>query len=101
LSTEGEVFEPGQEPLVAPGVRAIVFDAPAGIYVSWISAEREGSGDVGRFIDSLPKDRRVVFPNVISNRLARMLERRGFEASEESAPEFGRVDIFERLPRSA
>ncbi len=84
---------------MAPGVRAHVFDMPQGIYIPMIIAEREGAGDVGRYLDSLPKDRRVVFPTVISARLRGMLERRGFRQSTEWAPEFEEhVEIHERRP---
>jgi len=94
---EGELFMPGEEPLVAPGVRALVFDTPRGIYIPMIIAEREGAGDVARYLDALPKDRRVVFPTVISARLRGMLERRGFRESHEWAPEFQEhVEIHER-----
>lgn len=90
---------PGEEPLVAPGVRAMVFDTPEGIYIPMIIADREGSGDVGRYLDSLPKDRRLVFPTVISARLRGMLERRGFRETTEWSPEFQEhVEIHERRP---
>lgn len=63
-----------------------------------IAAERPGRGDVARYLDSLPKNRRVVFPTVISALLRGMLQRRGFELTSEWSPEFGEhVDIYERL----
>jgi hypothetical protein len=34
---------------------------------------------VGRWLDTLPMDRKVVVPAVVSGRLAGMLARRGFE----------------------
>ncbi len=87
----------GEDPLVAPGVRAVVFDTPKGIYIPIISAERPGCGDVARYLDALPADRRVVFPTVVSARLRAMLERRGFRPSTEWAEEFQQhVDIYER-----
>ena len=96
--SQPETFMPGEEPEVAPGVRAMVFDTPNGIYIPVIIADRPGRGDVARYLDSLPATRRVVFPTVISARLRAMLERRGFELTSEWSPEFWEhVDIYERL----
>jgi hypothetical protein len=81
--TQADTFMPGEEPLVSPGVRALVFETPEGVYIPFIAAEREGAGDVGRYLDALPTDRRIVFPTVISARLRGMLERRGFRPNVE------------------
>jgi hypothetical protein len=95
----GDFFTPGAEPIVSPGVRAIVFDVPDGIYIPWIHAEHEGGGDVGRYLDGLPRDRRIVFPTVMNQRLVGMLERRGFVQTHEWSPEFAKnVEIWERHP---
>lgn len=97
----GDLIMPGAEPEIAPGVRGVVFDTGNGIYVPLVSAERPGSGDVAKWLDGLPRDRRVVFPNVISARLAEMLRKRGFVETTEFAPEFGEhVDIMERAPQN-
>lgn len=72
----------GQVPL-APGVHGAVFDTPEGIYIPIISADNPGSGDIGRYLNSLPRDRVVKFPCVLSQRLQEMLERRGFVESQE------------------
>lgn len=75
---------------LAPGVRGYTVDmGEQGLYIPLIDAEAPGSGDVGRYLDSLPKDRRVVVPNVISARLAGMLDRRGFVVVQEWAEQFG------------
>lgn len=98
LRTAAPTFKPGEEPLVAPGVRAIVFDTPAGIYIPIIIADRPGCGDVARYLDTLPLRRRVVFPTVISARLRAMLERRGFRSSIEWVPEVQEhMEIYERV----
>jgi hypothetical protein len=95
----GSYYEPGQEPLVAPGVRAIMFDVPEGIYVPFVMAASQGAGDVGRWLDGLPPDRRIVFPSVLSARLRGMLQRRGYQQGTEFAPEFGEhVEIYFRSP---
>ena len=95
----GDVLTFGREPELATGVRGVLFETEEGIYIPWISADREGSGHVGRYLDSLPRDHRVVFPTVISRRLAGMLRRRGFHETTEYAPEFGElVDVYERKP---
>ena len=92
-SKVGELYVPGEEPQIAPGVRGIVFDMLDGLYLPLILAEREGAGDVGRFLDALPKDRRIVFPNVVSQRLLGMLQRRGYRSSWD--PE-GECEVWER-----
>lgn len=95
-----DTFSPGEVPEVAPGVRALVFDMPTGVYIPMIAADRPGNGDVARYLDSLPTDRRIVFPTVISAQLRGMLERRGFAPNVEWAPEFkADVEIYERMGR--
>ena len=64
---------------IAPGVDGYTVDlGDKGLYVPLLMAKRPGNGDVGRYLDSLPLDRRVVVPGVISGILEGMLERRGF-----------------------
>jgi hypothetical protein len=77
------------EGLIAPGVYGWLFDMPNGIYIPVISATNPGSGDVGRFLDSLPKDRAIKFPTVMSPVLRGMLLRRGFLDVLEFAEELG------------
>lgn len=68
-----------------------------GLYVPLINAEQPGQGAVGRYLDSLPRDQRVVFPNVLSAVLAGMLHRRGFALTDEYSPEFeARIPCWER-----
>lgn len=82
-SQEGDLISPADVPVIWPGVQGIWFDQPEGIYVASVIAIREGSGDVGRMIDSMPADRRIVFTTVISARLEGMLERRGYKEETE------------------
>jgi hypothetical protein len=89
LSKEGSPLIPGQEGLLAPGVRGYAILADGKICIPLIIAEREGSGDVGRFLDSLSP--RCVVPNVTSPRLAGMLMRRGFAPRHNDL-----VDVWER-----
>ena len=63
---------------VAPGVEGVVKVFPNMIEIISIRAQSEGSGQVGEYLDSLPTDCRIVVPNVLNDRLAGMLERRGF-----------------------
>jgi hypothetical protein len=63
---------------VAPGVDAWIVEEPGQVQILAIRAQRQGSGAVGRWLDSLPRTQVVVIPNVTSDRLAGMLERRGF-----------------------
>ena len=96
VDSDHGLLEIGNEPLIAPGVRGDVHDTPAGLYIPIIFAEREGGGDVGRYLDALPRDRRVVFPCVISVRLAGMLVRRGFAPAFDHSEDFGEIDVYER-----
>ena len=94
---EGELFFPGQEPDLAPGVKGILFDTPEGIYIPLVAAKTPGSGAVSAWLDTLPRDRRVVFPNVLNGKLHAMLKRRGFRESEEWDPmSEDLVEIMER-----
>lgn len=68
---------------LAPGVFGFTRNDPDGsLVIPMVVAEYEGTGDVGRYLDSLPRDRRVVVEECISLRLAGMLERRGFVEQE-------------------
>lgn len=59
---------------LAPGVVGYTAEHDGITYVPMIEAMREGNGDVGRYLDSLPVGTRI--PNVISDRLEGMLRRR-------------------------
>jgi hypothetical protein len=72
----GTPFIPGREWTLAPGVLGWAFDEGHRIIIPMILARREGSGAVGRFLDSLSP--RCVVVCVISDRLAAMLARRGY-----------------------
>jgi len=78
----------GQEPHIAPGVRGYTMEIDGELYVPLVIADRPGNGDVGRYLDGLPTDHTVKFPNVISDKLRGMLLCRGFIDSEEWAPEW-------------
>lgn len=67
---------------LAPGVIGYAIEHEGRVYIPLITAQREGSGDVGRFLDSLSP--RCCVPNVTSERLRGMLERRrwGLEFDE-------------------
>lgn len=69
--------------LIALGVYGKRFDGPRGTYFPLVYAACRGAGDVGRFLDALPRDRRVAFPAVASDCLRGMLARRGFRPEVE------------------
>jgi len=92
---QGETFVPGQEPTLAPGVRGYTLDVDGALWVPLIYAEDEGSGQVGDYLDSLPFNRTVVVPNILSGRLAGMLQRRGFSPSVAEYEE-GSIDAMIR-----
>lgn len=101
FSMVGDPITPGDEPELGPGVRGCAFDTPKGIYIPLLRAEQPGSGDVARFLDALPTDRRVAFPCVISVWLAEMLRKRGFNLGIERDAMFGQyVEVYQRCPSS-
>ena len=89
------IFPPLEQ--LAPGVTGYTREWNDSLYIPYIRADREGNGDVGRYLDSLPTDRRVVVPCVISKRLEGMLKRRGFTPAWEWSEYMGEhVEIWER-----
>lgn len=90
LKEQGTTLDGPLEQL-APGVRGYAIAHGDAIYVPWIDAVKEGSGDVGRFLDSLPPGTKI--PNVISDRLVGMLQRRGWQKTYE-APNGEAVDVW-------
>lgn len=94
LSKKGSALMMGSEPVIAPGVRGYAVRSGSRIFIPLIVAEKQGNGDVGRFLDSLSP--RCIIPNVTSARLKGMLQRRGWR------PRFdGECDIWERRGEGA
>lgn len=82
---------------LAPGVFGYTMEDEHALWIPIIQAERPGSGAVSRYLDSLPLDRTVRVPNVISGRLEGMLERRGFVPRRVWAEEVEQwVQVMER-----
>jgi hypothetical protein len=77
--SKGEMPTKAWQPTMqlAPGVRGYTFRKGKLIIIPLILAEKEGSGDVGRFLDRLSAN--CVIMSVTSERLAGMLERRGYQ----------------------
>ena len=64
---------------LAEGVWGVTHEAKGGtVTIWWLEAALEGSGAVGRYLDSLPRDRTVYVQEVLNPRLGGMLQRRGF-----------------------
>lgn len=64
---------------LAPGVFGFTRTEPDGtLVIPMIAAKHPGAGDVGRYLDGLPTNRRIIVEACISIRLAGMLKRRGF-----------------------
>lgn len=89
MGANDTVIIPGQEPLLAPGVRGYTVECDGELWIPVVFAEREGAGDVGRYLDTLPKDKTVIFPTVLSARLEGMLKRRGFALERVYCKELG------------
>ena len=100
-STEGDSYDFSSEPEIWPGVHGIWFDRPDGIYFAMVMAKVRGNGDVGRMLDALPRERKVVFTNVMSPILMGMLERRGFVQKQVWLydPEMDDSDLTEAMVR--
>ena len=84
---------------VYPGVLAGVFDqGKEGVYVPVVISKQPGCGNVGRFIEHLLGEHKMVkFPNVINPQLQQMLMRRGFKLTYEYAEVYGEyVDVWVR-----
>ena len=82
---------------VAPGVHAVLVEHQGVTYIPYIAADTPGNGDVGRYLDSLPKDRTIRVPCVLSSVLKGMLRRRGYRVTHEWSKEFEEeVEVFER-----
>ena len=69
---------------LAPGVTGVALASDKYIYIPSIFAEREGSGDVGRFLDSLSP--RCLIVLVTSDKLRGMLVRRGWKMKARQLP---------------
>jgi hypothetical protein len=85
---------------IAPGVIGHTEERDGAHYILLLAAVDEGRGDVGRYLDLLPRDRRIVVPNVLNDILAGMLKRRGFKLRTEIDDE-GPIAIWERRPSTA
>jgi hypothetical protein len=85
---------------LAPGVRGYVVEDDGVIYIPMVVSTEPGKGNVGSFLDALPKQRTIKFPNVISARLEGMLTRRGYVLTEEWSEEFQEVvEVYMRERR--
>jgi hypothetical protein len=99
MSVATSTGETLHERMHAMGLHGYVCEHKGAIYIPAIGALHEGRGDCGRFLDSLPTDRTIVVPNVLSERLVGMLVRRGYVPFSEWAPEFGEwVECWRRDP---
>lgn len=84
---------------LVPDVQAVGYFVRSGgaIYIPAIMMHTPGQGDGARFLDALPDDETIKFPNVISERLERMLLRRGYRRTREWSAEFEEwVEVFVR-----
>lgn len=69
------------------------------IYIPVVMMRDEGKGHCSAFLDALPRDRTLKFPNVINPKLRDMLVRRDFKPVMEWAQEFGEeVEVYVRSP---
>jgi hypothetical protein len=75
---QGKAWHISAMPL-AKGVLGCAYANSDEIWIPLIVAEKKGSGDVGRFLDSLSA--RCVVVDVVSPRLKEMLVRRGWKQS--------------------
>ncbi len=82
---------------LAPGVYGYTVEENGALYIPVIEAQFPGQGDVARYFDSLPADKTIRVPCVISPILEDMLKRRGYTVVEEWSALWGEhVDVYER-----
>ncbi len=79
----------GIEREIAPGVFGYTIEKGETTYIPLVIAKTPGSGDVSRWLNSLPPTRAYCFPNVLNPRLADMLRRRGFTDGRMWAEAYG------------
>jgi hypothetical protein len=77
----GTPFVAGQETQLGPGVIGWAFKDGERVVIPLLAAQREGAGDVGRFLDSLSP--RCCIVGVMNDRLRGMLIRRNWRVSAE------------------
>lgn len=99
LSQPGEPLDGGDE--LAPGVFGYAIEVDGAIYIPLVESVEKGEGNVGRFLDGLDKSKVWKFPNVISSKLAGMLQRRGFKPVREWAEDMGEHVIVWVSPKEA
>jgi hypothetical protein len=94
MSTE---LIPGQEPYIGPGIRGYTMEHEGALYVPLIFSDTPGKGNLSRYLDALPKNRTIRFPNVLNSIFAGALHRRGFRLIEEWCEEFSEmIEVWER-----
>lgn len=71
------------------------------IIVPNVVSSDPGKGNVGRWLDTLPRDKPVIFLTVVSARMRGMLVRRGYRHSRLSHPLIDGFDGYARLPGMA
>jgi hypothetical protein len=65
--------------LIVEGVHGYAIqDGPGALWLPVIMGIPAGAGHVGRFLETLPRDRAIIVPTVVSKQLKDMLHRRGF-----------------------
>jgi hypothetical protein len=68
----------GQLEELAPGLRGYTVEVDGALYIPMVMADEPGSGALSAYLDSLPHDKTIKFPTVISRILREALERRGY-----------------------
>lgn len=82
----GEMRQTPWGPLqwLAPGVLGVTRVEGTDIVLYWVESSEAGAGNVSRYFDALPRDRRVVATAVMSPVIVAMLRRRGFRQMPDS-----------------
>lgn len=108
---EGTPMHLAGEMEIAPGVRGVVIkhdlerqDPPirGGFAIPFIMATEPGTGAIGRFLDSLPRDTWIFFSTILSPVLEEMLLRRGFVKGHLVDPiQHVPFEVLERFPEGS
>lgn len=84
---------------LAPGLSGYTVEFEDSIYVPLLIADEPGNGALTRYLDKLEQGPKTIkIPNVLSGRLARYLQRRGYQLRWEYSKQYGEdVDVWTRL----
>lgn len=86
---------------LGPGVYGRLYHVGEAVIIPTVASNDPGKGNVARWLDTLPRDKPVIFLTVINTKLRGMLLRRGFRHTRLHHPLIDGFDGYARLPGMA